>query len=100
MFIVFIIVTGFSEIKPAMAKDIAIRWSKSVLILLSTILIVLGSVYIIGTAFAYNMEFFSYGLGFLFAGIAYPIIVYVGFVVLYFFNSLFLGILSLGRRKK
>ena len=38
--------------------------------------------------------------GFLFAGIAYPIIVYVGFVVLYFFNSLFLGILSLGRRKK
>ncbi len=67
--------------------------------IISTILIVLGSVYLIGNLFTHKIEFFLYGLGFLFAGIAYPIIVYIGFVVLYFFNSLFLGILSLGRRK-
>ena len=67
--------------------------------IISTILIVLGSVYLIGNLFTHKIEFFFYGLGFLFAGIAYPIIVYIGFVVLYFFNSLFLGILSLGIRK-
>ena len=68
--------------------------------IISTILIVLGNLYLIASVFSYKTEFFMYGLGFLFAGIAYPIIIYMVFIVLYFFNSLFLGILSLGRRKK
>jgi hypothetical protein len=39
------------------------------------------------------------GFGFLSAGIAFPIIVYISFTILWFFNSLFLGILSLARKK-
>ena len=47
----------------------------------------------------HNVEFFMSGIGFLFTGIAFPIIVYVSFTILWFLNSLFLGILSLARRK-
>jgi len=68
--------------------------------IISTILIVLGNVYLLANLFTQEMEFFMYGVGFLSAGIAYPIIIYISFTVLWFFNSLFLGILSLGRRKK
>jgi hypothetical protein len=68
--------------------------------IISTILIVLGNIYLLANLFAHEMEFFMYGVGFLSAGIAYPIIIYILFTVLWFFNSLFLGILSLGRGKK
>jgi hypothetical protein len=67
--------------------------------IISTILIVLGNIYLLANLFTHEMEFFMYGVGFLSAGIAYPIIIYILFTVLWFFNSLFLGILSLGRKK-
>ena len=68
--------------------------------IISTILIVLGNVYLLANLFSQEVGLFMYGVGFLSAGIAYPIIIYISFTVLWFFNSLFLGILSLGRGKK
>ena len=67
--------------------------------IISTILIVLGNVYLLTNLVTQNVEFFMSGIGVLFTGIAFPIIVYVSFTILWFLNSLFLGILSLARRK-
>ena len=67
--------------------------------IISTILIVLGNVYLLANLFTQEVGLFMYGVGFLSAGIAYPIIIYISFTVLWFFNSLFLRILSLGRKK-
>ena len=67
--------------------------------IISTILIVLGNVYLLANLFTQEVGLFMYGVGFLSAGIAYPIIIYILFTVLWFFNSLFLGILSLRRKK-
>ena len=67
--------------------------------ILSTILIVLGNICLLASLLGSEYKFFMYGVGFMSAGIAYPIIVYILFTVLWFFNSLFLGILSLARKK-
>ena len=67
--------------------------------IISTILIVLGNVYLIANVFTQKLGFFFSGLGFLFSGISFPILIYISFTVLWFFNSIFLAILSLGRRK-
>ena len=67
--------------------------------IISTVLIVLGNVYLLANLVTQKLEFFMTGFGFLFAGIAFPIIVYISFTILWFFNSLFLGILSLARKK-
>ena len=67
--------------------------------IISTVLIVLGNVYLLANLVSQKLEFFTTGFGFLFAGIAFPIIVYISFTILWFFNSLFLGILSLARKK-
>ena len=67
--------------------------------ILSTILIVLGNVCLLASLLGSEYKFFMYGTGFISAGIAYPIIVYILFTVLWFFNSLFLGIFSLARKK-
>ena len=67
--------------------------------IISTLLIVLGNVYFLANLVSQKLEFFMTGFGFLFAGIAFPIIVYISFTILWFFNSLFLGILSLARKK-
>jgi len=65
----------------------------------ATILIVLGNIYLITNLITQNTGFFIGGISLLFTGIAYPIIIYMLFTILWFFNSLFLGILSLGRNK-
>ena len=67
--------------------------------IISTVLIVLGNVYLLANLVSQKLEFFMTGFGFLSAGIAFPIIVYISFTILWFFNSLFLGILSLARKK-
>ena len=67
--------------------------------IISTILIVLGNVYLIANVFTQKMGFFFSGLGFLFSGISFPILIYISFTILWFFNSIFLAILSLGRKK-
>ena len=67
--------------------------------IISTILIVLGNVYLIANVFTQKLGFFFSGLGFLFSGISFPILIYISFTILWFFNSIFLAILSLGRRK-
>ena len=67
--------------------------------IISTILIVLGNVYLLTNLVTQNIEYFLSGVGFLFAGIAFQIIIYVSFTALWFLNSLFLGILSLARKK-
>ncbi len=67
--------------------------------IISTILIVLGNVYLLSNLVTLKLSFFMSGVGFLFAGIAFPIIIYLSFTILWFFNSLFLGILSLARKK-
>lgn len=67
--------------------------------IISTILIVLGNVYLIANVFTQKLVFFFSGLGFLFSGISFPILIYISFTVLWFFNSIFLAILSLGRKK-
>ena len=67
--------------------------------IISTILIVLGNVYLIANLFTQNMEFFMSGITFLSLGIAFPIIVYISFTIFWFFNSLLLAVLSLARKK-
>jgi len=67
--------------------------------IISTILIVLGNIYLIVNIFTPSLKFFFGGLGFLFSGISFPILIYISFTVLWFFNSIFLAILSLGRKK-
>tara|TARA_B100001063_G_scaffold97168_1_gene90775 strand:+ start:392 stop:1177 length:786 start_codon:yes stop_codon:yes gene_type:complete len=67
--------------------------------IISTILIVLGNIYLIANVFTSKLVFFFSGLGFLFAGISFPILIYISFTVLWFFNSIFLAILALGRKK-
>lgn len=67
--------------------------------IISTILIVLGNVYLIANVFTQKLGFFFSGLGFLFSGISFPILIYMLFTILWFFNSIFLAILSLGRGK-
>ena len=67
--------------------------------IISTILIVLGNIYLIANIFTPKLQFFFGGLGFLFSGISFPILIYISFTVLWFFNSIFLAILSLGRKK-
>ncbi len=66
--------------------------------IISTILIILGNFYLLANLFI-DFGYFMWGIGLLSAGIAYPIIIYLLFTFLWFFNSLFLAILSLGRRK-
>ena len=67
--------------------------------IISTILIVLGNVYLIANVFTQKLGFFFSGLGFLLSGISFPILIYISFTILWFFNSIFLAILSLGRKK-
>ena len=67
--------------------------------IISTILIVLGNIYLIANVFTQKLGFFFSGLGFLFSGISFPILIYISFTILWFFNSIFLAILSLGRKK-
>ena len=67
--------------------------------IISTILIVLGNIYLITNLITQELGFFMSGISFMLAGIAYPIIIYLIFTILWFFNSLFLGILSLARKK-
>ena len=67
--------------------------------MISTILVVLGNVYLISNLFIQKIGFFLSGLGFLSAGISFPILIYISFIIFWFFNSVFLAILSLGRRK-
>ena len=66
--------------------------------MISTILVVLGNVYLIANLFTQKLGFFFSGLGFLSAGISFPILIYISFIIFWFFNSVFLAILSLGRR--
>ena len=66
--------------------------------IISTILIVLGNVYLIANLTTQEFGYFMSGISFILAGIAYPIIIYIIFTILWFFNSLFLGILSLARK--
>ena len=66
--------------------------------IISTILIVLGNVYLIANLITQEFGYFMSGISFILAGIAYPIIIYMIFTILWFFNSLFLGILSLARK--
>ena len=65
----------------------------------TTILIVLGNIFLIANLVTQKLVFFFSGLGFLFSGIAFPILIYFTFTILWFFNSVFLAILSLGRKK-
>lgn len=67
--------------------------------MISTILVVLGNVYLISNLITQKIGFFFSGLGFLYAGISFPILIYIFFIIFWFFNSIFLSILSLGRRK-
>ena len=67
--------------------------------IISTILIVLGNIYLIANLISQELGYFMSGISFMLAGIAYPIIIYMIFTILWFFNSLFLGILSLARKK-
>ena len=67
--------------------------------IISTILIVLGNLLLISNLLTQKLMFFFSGLGFLFSGISFPIIIYFTFTILWFLNSVFLSILSLGRKK-
>jgi len=68
--------------------------------IISTILLVLGNIILVINLINPSLAYFFSGLGFLSAGIAYPVLIYIFFTIFWFFNSIFLAILSLAKKNK
>ena len=62
--------------------------------LLSRVLVFLGAIYLILSVFN-GIEYLAFGVGFLFAGIFLPVVVYLIFIFLFFINSMIQAVLAI-----